>query len=101
MKLIMCPVCHDVFRLFRENRTCKCGKVSGRYLDESDAEVSKDAISIALGNGSLQSAIYRMRDASKDDPNHDREDFQKLAQIHYAWVRPNSGPGNPHTRVKD
>ena len=34
MKLIVCTECWDVFKLDFEIRNCKCGKCSGRYLDD-------------------------------------------------------------------
>lgn len=102
MKLLLCKDCYDVFKLDYEMRQCKCGKVKGRYLDGRMAEVSKDGVSIALGNGSVELAYGQMlghRDGTGDKAP--REDYYKPGQgkIEYAWVRPNSGPGNPHTRI--
>ncbi len=98
MKLIMCPACKDVFKLRSALRECDCGLVQGRYVDASIAEVSKGAISIAIGNGSLQQAISNMN-RIKSSGDADRNSYRDEARIEYAWVRPNSGKGNPHTKV--
>lgn len=100
MKLVLCQECWDVFKLAKKMRKCECGKVKGRYIDNSEAEVSGNAISLALGNGSLEVAIGNMmvlKHSTKDTA--DREDYIDSARIQYAWVRPNGGKGNPHTKV--
>lgn len=96
MKLALCEKCWDVFKLAKEMRQCKCGEVKGRYIDNMYAEVSENAVSIAIGNGSLENAI---RDARNFKGN--REDYYKdgNGRISHAWVRPNSGEGNPHTKI--
>lgn len=103
MKLLLCENCWDVFKLTRdEMRQCKCGKVKGRYITNSLAEVSANAVSIALGNGSVEQAIENMREHQKEtDDLGDRSSYyeETNGQIVYAWVRPNSGPGNPHTKI--
>lgn len=100
MKLLLCPECSDVFKLDFEMRKCKCGKIKGRYIDNVLAEVSKEAISIAIGNGSVEQAWRNMillKDKSKNKAN--RSDYINKAKIEYAWVRPNDGAGNPHTKI--
>lgn len=57
MKLIFCPYCHDVVRLFNDIRYCKCGKIHGQYINNLDAVVSKNAIPIGINNNSFTSAI--------------------------------------------
>lgn len=99
MKLIFCPECHDLVRLWiGVERSCICGKVSGRYIDNTNAEVSKSAISVAIGNGSLQDAVYTLL-RNKDLPIL-REDWKPLAPVE-VWLRPNSGVGNPHTKERE
>lgn len=102
MKLIFCRKCKDVFKLTRkESRECTCGAVRGRYLDRSNAVVSPNAVSIAIGNGSLKKAIAQMEKLRGNSKNTaTRDDYKKLAKISRAWVRPNDGPGNPHTELK-
>jgi|GEM_PF-4492996 len=95
MKLLFCEDCWDVFKLDTEVRKCKCGKVSGRYLrDETNAEVNGKGISLAIGNGSLYDAIGKMKVVASPD----RDFFLENTTV-VCWVRPNEGPGNPHTRV--
>lgn len=101
MKLLLCADCWDVFKLaVGKMRKCSCGKVKGRYLDNLTAEVSENAISLAIGNGSLATAISSMlylKTKTKDKAT--RDDYIRHARIEYAWVRPNSGDGNPHTKL--
>lgn len=97
MKLLYCPDCRDVFKLVRsEVRRCKCGKVEGRYLNRRNATVSANAVSLVIGNGSIQDAIGRMRWLKAKRPKSTRGDYKFFSSV-TAWVRPNSGPGNPRT----
>lgn len=98
MKLIMCENCRDIFNLSFNMKKCSCGKVFGRYVNNRDAEISEDSLSIAIGNGSLRMAIQSLRENS-DFSRVDREEAQVLGKIHYAWVRGNSGISNPHTKT--
>ncbi len=93
MKLLFCEVCQDVFKLDDEEvRSCKCGKVRGRYnSDGHTAVVNGKGSSLAFGNGSLFNAVFR-----------------EFAQFDYkgkttflAWWRPHSGPENPHTIIQE
>lgn len=103
MKLVLCPKCSDVFKLdLGVMRQCKCGHVKGRYIDNVHAEVSKDAVSIAIGNGSLQQSWIEAgtHQATTNDTAERAEYYQDgQGKIEYAWVRPNEGPGNPHCKV--
>lgn len=102
MKLIHCVECHDVVKLNRTMRFCACGRVYGRYKDNVRAEVSKTAVSIGIGNGSLDLAIAEMwAFQEKTNDTAEREDYMKIGngKIDYAWVRPNAGAGNPHTGI--
>ena len=100
MKLIMCPNCKDVFRLRSSLRKCECGLIMGRYLDSRNAEVSKDAINLAIGNGSLLEAIRKMNILFKATKGQaDRNAYLAEAKINHVWVRPNSGKGNPNTKI--
>lgn len=62
MKLIFCPECQDVVRLFLETRTCKCGKAGGKYLDQHNAVYWGHAIPIGMSNLGLLTAINHSRD---------------------------------------
>lgn len=99
MKLLLCGECWDVFKLDYEMRKCKCGKVRGHYIDNLMAEVSENAISLAMGNGSIQMAVARMMGIYQNtDGAADRREYIEEASI-IAWARPNDGPGNPHTTL--
>lgn len=56
MKLLLCPKCFDIFKLDYEKRSCKCGEVTGRYLNEIDAITNGKGISLAIGSGSIANA---------------------------------------------
>lgn len=34
MKLLFCRACGDIVRLWSENRSCRCGKSRGRYVED-------------------------------------------------------------------
>jgi hypothetical protein len=59
MKLLLCVNCQDVIRLIHnEERTCLCGRVKGKYLDEINAVYSGDsAIPIGFNNSDLSCAL--------------------------------------------
>lgn len=100
MKLLYCRWCDDVFKLGFKLKTCECGKVKGKYMpDGIHAEVTSNAISVAIGNGALTKAIV---DATLNKDG-DRASYHELSKglISFAWVRPNEGPGNPHSKVND
>ena len=59
MKLLYCPRCLDIVRLMRHERTCECGAVSGRYIDNSNAEYAGGAMPIGLANGDVEEAGRR------------------------------------------
>lgn len=100
MKLVKCPHCADGFFLHLQMRSCLCGRTKGRYLNDEQAEVSEGAISIAIGNGSLETAVQDMRQLERNSAGlAHRDQYIEHARIWYAWVRPNSGNGNPHTRI--
>src|SRR5260370_21543254 len=102
MKVLYCPKCGDLFKLTRkELRECKCkrDKVKGKYrADGKHAEISDNAVSIKIPNGSIKKAIRRMQRLKKDTPKSKDQDTKAHSPIP-AWVRPNFGPGNrrsPH-----
>jgi len=92
MKLLFCYNCSDIFKLDRdEARHCKCGKVSGRYVDNTYAEVNGEGVSLAIGNGSLIQAMYSL--------THGRTERRPENSNVICWVRPHEGPANPHTKI--
>ena len=102
MKLLLCQKCWDVFKLDYDMRHCKCGSIKGRYIDNMMAEVSENAISLALGNGSVQQAVAEMmalQQSTNDQAPRQAYYQEGQGRILYAWARPNAGPGNPHTKL--
>jgi hypothetical protein len=100
MKLLYCKACKSLFKLTRKKmRSCECRKVRGRYRkDGKSAEVSQnaDTISVVIANRSLRDAVKRMQWWKEHRPESAREDYKSISGL-VAWVRPNSGPGNPHS----
>lgn len=94
MKLVFCTECSDIFSLSLNVRSCRCGRVKGRYLDERHAEVNGRGFSIAIDNVSLFKAIGRMGALHAQT----REGYEQACQVD-CWVRPHDGEGNPHTVV--
>ncbi len=105
MKLLFCEHCHDIFKPgFGNVRTCECGRVKGRYINDDEVEVSPEAVSIAIGNKSLLQAIADMRRLqarTQDKAGRDAYLQAHKGAIGYVWVRPNTGPGNPRSRLME
>ena len=100
MKVLYCQKCRDLFKLTRhELGACRCkhDKVKGKYrADGKHAEVSKNAVSIKIPNGSIKKAVRRMERLQKYKPKSKDKDYKAYSPIP-AWVRPNFGPGNRRT----
>lgn len=64
MKLILCTSCSDVFKLSAQPRSCACGKCSGQYTDNLNAEVSVGDQGYVLGfaNSTLVQALRSQRE---------------------------------------
>ena len=60
MKLLMCLKCSDIFNLTHKEKTCGCGEVKGKYVDDLNAEYSGDASPIGFANSSFIKA-YKMQ----------------------------------------
>ena len=65
MKLLFCIKCSDIFSLTMEERTCKCGKSSGKYVDQINAEIKGDCMSIGFANQSFLDALRRQHIENK------------------------------------
>ena len=100
MKVLYCPKCRDLFKLTRHQlRQCRCkrDKVKGKYRkDGKHAEVSENAVSIKIPNGSIEKATRRMQRLKKDKPKSKDKDYKARSPV-AAWVRPNFGTGNRRT----
>lgn len=57
MKLIFCPICHDVFRLISKKRSCCCKQSWGKYIDTLNAEIGGSSIPLGFNNPSFIRAI--------------------------------------------
>jgi len=58
MKLILCPRCHDVVRLWDTIRRCSCGDSAGYYeADGVTARIYGSAIPVGFGNSSFYDAV--------------------------------------------
>jgi len=99
MKLLMCDRCGDVFNLKMELKSCGCGRTKGRYVNNEEAVVNGEGISLALGNGSLQEAMYAVWSVKEDFRKSAKSVWDRHPTSLIAWVRPHEGPANPHTTV--
>lgn len=92
MKLLLCAECGDIKKLQRTTRHCWCGKVSGRYVNDVRAEVSRDALVIGIGNGYLSQAIRKALAGAPDDvtTSHGSSGHR----IDKVWVFSKSGAPN-------
>ena len=98
MKLVMCRGCGDIFNLVMDReKTCSCGQSSGVYVDRRHAEIKGNCYSLAIGNGSMEDAIYNLAVYGR---GYDREFYIDRLAVK-CWLRPNQGPGNPHTTWED
>lgn len=97
MKLLYCLSCGDLFNLQLTLKSCSCGKVKGMYTSRVEAQVNGEGFSIAVGNGSLDRAIYAAREL-KEDPRGSGDAWRHSTTI-MCWARPHSGPANPHTFI--
>ena len=70
MKLIACTECNDIMNLHHIHvRTCYCGAVAGRYLDDFiTAVVNKDAIVVGIDNNgfAISKHYYEINQEIKD-----------------------------------
>lgn len=57
MKLLLCPRCQDIKKLWNFIQECKCGKSWGRYRNGIDAIYGGDAILLGFDNDSLVKAV--------------------------------------------
>jgi len=102
MKILYCKACQDLFKLTRtEKRSCKCNedKVWGRYCADgkyAKTSLNEKTISIVITNPSLKSAIKKMQRQEKHKRESTRDDYKRVSGL-VAYVRPNSGHGNPRS----
>lgn len=107
MKLLMCLECQGIFNLQWQEKSCPCGKTSGRYVTERQAEVAGPHVAIAIGTGSLESAVmvcHQERFDWREDHRYGRamKLFNELRElvptVLVAWVRAPEGLTNQNTK---
>jgi hypothetical protein len=57
MKLLMCLECGDIFNLDKINKICSCGKTSGKYINDLDAEIKGKCKAIGFSNKTFVKAF--------------------------------------------
>lgn len=58
MKLLMCLECNDIFNLDLSEKSCRCGRSKGKYINQQLAEYTgKSAVPLGFSNPSLIQAI--------------------------------------------
>ena len=96
MKLLLCPDCADVFKLvIYGTRSCLCGKTKGVLVDDVHAIVNGEGISMMIDNVPLVKAMKRLEGMDQNQPE---QYYKKNASV-ACHIRPNSGHGNPRTKV--
>ncbi len=64
MKLLFCPHCTDIVRLKKMPKTCDCGKVGGRYLEDGLIMGHfGEGIPLFISNSSFAEAIENRPDS--------------------------------------
>ena len=80
MKLLYCPHCGDVVRLYPEKRFCKCGKSWGHYLEDKSTTVQTwPGLSLGMANPDFDAAL----EAFVEHPDH----FSPILSIR-CWINP-------------
>lgn len=57
MKLLACTECASVFSLALSEKRCDCGKTTGRYIDDLNAEFDGPGIPLGFHNLKFVSAL--------------------------------------------
>ena len=98
MKLLFCPRCLDMFKIVVfEPRSCRCGYVRGHLEDNTLALANGKGISISLDNRSLVKSGNKLQTLSQDK---DEKYYAEQTPL-TCYVRPQTGAGNPRTRIKE
>lgn len=69
MKLLFCPACHDLLRIYPGDwRRCQCGKSAGRYDRHGiEGEFAGEAVPLGIVNESLVAALQNRPDSGKGE----------------------------------
>ncbi|MCF2534063.1 hypothetical protein [Yinghuangia soli] len=66
MKLMYCPHCADIVRLFPEKRSCRCGKSWGHYMADMSTTVQTwPSLSVGIANNDFAEAEQAFADAPR------------------------------------
>jgi hypothetical protein len=68
MKLFFCPICQDVLKCQKLNRTCHCGASGGRYTDNLSAVYWGKAIPLGFANSSFARALRNQPKTGLGEP---------------------------------
>ncbi len=80
MKLLYCPHCGDLVRLYPEKRFCKCGKSWGHYLEDKATTVQTwPGLSLGISNPDFEEAL----NVFVENPKY----FSPILSIR-CWVNP-------------
>ena len=85
MKLILCPLCHDIRKLHRDLTECQCKKSWGWYKEDGwHAAIGGKAIVIGINNASLVDAIINQPSIG-EGPNISAwvfaKDFERIERV--------------------
>ena len=66
MKLLRCGECKDIFNLKEHQKTCSCGRTSGRYVGKRLIEISGPCQVYGLGNTmfafAAEAALFKIQE---------------------------------------
>jgi hypothetical protein len=100
MKLLCCFHCGDIFNLQMHLKSCSCGKTKGMYKNNRDAVVNGEGVSIGMGTGSFNNAIFAVvRGEVQSDFRESGDVWRRHESSIICWARPHSGPANSNTTV--
>jgi hypothetical protein len=78
-------------------RSCACGKVKGRYLNELDAETNGEGHCIGIDNYTLKEATNLLDQAIEQGATI-KQGLRPMFMI-WCWAMPHEGTANPTTKV--
>lgn len=85
-----CTHCQDIVKLFRDKRSCRCGKSWGHYLEDGSTTVQTwPSLSLGIADTDFEAAVQ----AWQESP----EAFSPLTTMR-AWINPASEPNAKYLR---
>ena len=92
MKLLLCLLCGDAYKVGHSIKTCSCGETSAFGFNDIEVAYSGDGVCIGLDNNVLRETLNRYADSFVEN-SKDRE--------LKAWLIPFSAPHTHHISKKD